>query len=116
MERIVYDTLLYDFYNELLTDRQRTVFEMHFLNDLSLQEIANEFGISRQAVSDIIRRTGKLFTYYEEKLALVNRHITDKALHDSIINSIDQLIHNETISVSDIVELRNKILLSYDQE
>ena len=52
MEKIVEQTLLYDFYGELLTDHQKEIYEDAVFNDLSLSEIANEQGISRQGVHD----------------------------------------------------------------
>ena len=56
MERIVKQTLLYDFYGELLNEHQRGVYEDAVFNDLSLSEIADEYGISRQGVHDLIKR------------------------------------------------------------
>ena len=55
MERIVEQTLLYDFYGELLNEHQRGVYEDAVFNDLSLSEIADEYGISRQGVHDLIK-------------------------------------------------------------
>ena len=56
MERIVEQTLLYDFYGELLNEHQRNVYEDAVFNDLSLSEIADEYNISRQGVHDLIKR------------------------------------------------------------
>ena len=49
-------TMLYDFYGELLTDRQREFFDLYYNEDLSLAEIAENYGISRQGVRDVIVR------------------------------------------------------------
>ena len=57
MERIVEQTLLYDFYGELLNEHQRGVYEDAVFNDLSLSEIADEYGISRQGVHDLIKKS-----------------------------------------------------------
>ena len=73
MEKKVMQTYLYDFYGELLTEHQRTVYEDFVLNDLSLSEIAEEQGISRQGVHDLIKRCDKLLAGYEEKLHLLER-------------------------------------------
>ena len=75
MERIVEQTLLYDFYGELLNEHQRGVYEDAVFNDLSLSEIADEYGISRQGVHDLIKRVDKTLTEYEEKLHLVQRFV-----------------------------------------
>jgi len=56
LERRVQLSRLYDLYGALLTERQRRVYEMHELDDLSLSEIAAELGISRQGVSDQLQR------------------------------------------------------------
>ena len=71
MEKIVEQGLLYDFYGELLTDHQRSVYEDVVFNDLSPSEIAKEQGISRQGVHDLIRRCNKILEEYEAKLHLV---------------------------------------------
>lgn len=55
MEKIVEQGLLYDFYGELLTKHQQSVYEDVVFNDLSLSEIADEQGITRQGVHDLIR-------------------------------------------------------------
>ncbi|MCI8764577.1 MAG: YlxM family DNA-binding protein [Lachnospiraceae bacterium] len=73
MESIVKQSLLYDFYGELLTDHQRAVYEDAVFNDMSLSEIAQEQGISRQGVHDLIKRCDRLLDGYEEKLQLVSK-------------------------------------------
>ncbi len=73
MEKIGQQVLLYDFYGELLTDHQKSVYEDVVLNDLSLGEIAEEQGITRQGVHDIVKRCDKILASYEEKLHLVER-------------------------------------------
>ncbi len=73
MEKIVEQGLLYDFYGELLTEHQRNIYEDAVYNDMSLAEIAEQHGISRQGVHDLIRRCDKLLAGYEEKLHLVRK-------------------------------------------
>ena len=73
MEKKVLQTYLYDFYGELLNEHQRAVYEDFVCNDLSLGEIAEERGISRQGVHDLVRRCDKLLLGYEEKLHLLER-------------------------------------------
>lgn len=75
MEKMYQEALLFDFYGELLTDRQREIYEEAVLNDYSLSEIAEERGISRQGVFDLVRRAGKTLEGYEEKLRLVRRFL-----------------------------------------
>ena len=73
MEKIVRQALLYDFYGELLTEHQKRIYEDVVFNDMSLREIAEEQGISRQGVHDLIRRCDRLLSGYEEKLKLVDK-------------------------------------------
>ena len=73
MEKIIEQNLLYDFYGELLTEHQRKVYENAVYNDLSLSEIADELGISRQGVHDLLKRCDKVMAGYEEKLKLVEK-------------------------------------------
>ena len=78
MEKILEQTLLYDFYGELLTEHQKRVYEDVVLNDYSLSEIADELGISRQGVHDMVKRCSRLLHGYEEKLHLVEKFVSLK--------------------------------------
>ncbi|MCI5954597.1 MAG: YlxM family DNA-binding protein [Lachnospiraceae bacterium] len=73
MDKLYEQTMLFDFYGELLTEHQRRVYEDAVYNDLSLSEIAEEQGISRQGVHDLIKRCDKILQDYESKLHLVER-------------------------------------------
>lgn len=73
MDDILKATLLYDFYGELLTQKQKTIFEYYYLNDYSLTEIGEELGISRQAVRDLLKRTENILLSYEQRLKLVEK-------------------------------------------
>ncbi|MDF2570666.1 MAG: hypothetical protein K0R55_2270 [Sporomusa sp.] len=85
---------LYDFYNALLTDKQRDCLNMHYLQDLSLAEIADEFGVTRQAVHDILRRAEQTLEEYEDKLGLAARYSKERKLLVEIIESLEQLPPN----------------------
>lgn len=76
VEKIVVQGRLYDFYGELLTEHQRTVYEDAVYNDMSLSEIAAIQGISRQGVHDLIKRCDKILNDYEAKLHLVEKFDT----------------------------------------
>ncbi len=76
MEKILKQTLLYDFYGELLTEHQKQVYEDVVLNDYSLSEVAESLCISRQGVHDMIKRCNKLLGGYEEKLHLVEKFVS----------------------------------------
>ena len=66
-------SMLLDFYGELLTDKQRECFDLHYNEDLSLSEIADQLGISRQGVWDNIRRAETAMKEIEEKTGLIRR-------------------------------------------
>ena len=66
-------SMLLDFYGELLTDKQRECFDLHYNEDLSLAEIAEQLGISRQGVWDNIRRAEASLSSSEEKTGLIRR-------------------------------------------
>ena len=78
MNGLLEQALLYDFYGELLTDHQKEIYEQFVLEDLSLSEIAESAGISRQGVHDLIKRCNKILEEYEEKLHLVERFLSVK--------------------------------------
>ena len=78
MEKFVEQALLYDFYGELLTDHQKRIYEDVVLNDYSFSEVAEEKGISRQGVHDLIKRCNKILQEYESKLHLVEKFVTIK--------------------------------------
>lgn len=78
MDKILEQTLLYDFYGELLTDHQKQIYEDVVLNDYSFSEVAEEQGISRQGVHDLVKRCNKILQEYESKLHLVEKFVTIK--------------------------------------
>lgn len=73
MDNIFKQTLLYDFYGELLNEHQRKVYEDAVFNDLSLSEVADNYGVSRQAIHDLIKRVTKMLEKYENKLHMIER-------------------------------------------
>ena len=81
---------LYDIYKGLLTDKQRTYIELYYHEDLSLSEIADEMGVSRNAVHDNIRRTEKLLAGYEEKLKIYEKDRKRCAICDRIKGCTDE--------------------------
>ena len=93
MNKIMEQTLLYDFYGELLTDHQRQVYEAVVLNDYSLSEVAEDLGISRQGVHDMIKRCGRILSDYEEKLHLVSRFV-------SVKEKVNQIHIRKTVKMS----------------
>lgn len=96
---------LFDFYQALLTPKQRNYMSLYYLDDYSLGEIAEEFEVSRQAVYDNIKRTETMLEQYEEKLALFKkfeqRQILLQTLKDQVEQSLDL---TDTISALENLE------------
>lgn len=90
-DETVYRTMLFDFYGELLTDKQREYFDLHYHADYSLGEIAEMTGISRQGVWDIIRRAEETLRKTEEKTGLVRRFQETQSAVDEIGTQLDRL-------------------------
>ena len=86
-------TMLYDFYGELLTERQKEFFDLYYNEDLSLSEIAENSGISRQGVRDVIVRAEGIMQEVEDKTGLIRRfeqmrgHL--KAIEDAVGRVLD---------------------------
>mgnify|MGYP005769449909 CR=1 FL=1 len=92
MERLLKQALLYDFYGELLTEHQKSVYEDFVLNDYSLSEIGEARHISRQGVYDIVRRCEKQLNGYEEKLHLVQKFLNAKVQVENIYKYTNQIL------------------------
>ncbi len=111
LDEIVEQSILYDFYGELLSEHKKQIFEDYVLNDMSLGEIAAEQGISRQGVYDIVRRCTQELREYEAKLALAGkfRSIKDK------LNKIKEIVaqsesSNNITKIGTITALADDIL------
>ena len=92
MEKIVRQSMLYDFYGELLTEHQKSVYEDVVNNDMSYSEIARLNNISRQGVYDMVRRCDKILEEYEEKLMLVHKFMKAQEQVQKIKECADELI------------------------
>ena len=75
MDKNVEICLLLDFYGKLLTDRQREIMTLYYEDNLSLTEVAEELNISKQGVSDSLKRSEKVLYETEEKLQLLKQHM-----------------------------------------
>lgn len=84
-------SLLYDFYGALLTEKQRQVMALYHEENLSLAEIGQEFGISRQAVHDTLKKAEMALEDYEEKLRLIDKLVRTEEAVGRIEEEIDKL-------------------------
>lgn len=92
-----YYVILYDYYSELLTLKQRDYFENYYFNNLSLSEISENMKLSRNAVHKCIKLVEKKLLFYEEKLSLYDkslklRKIIDEIEDSDIKNKLNELI------------------------
>ncbi len=94
LEKTTRMNFLYDFYQSLLTDKQRSYMHLYYLDDHSLGEIANEYEISRQAVYDNIRRTEAMLEEYEDKLRLFEKFQQRQV----VMEQLQQLIEAEPVN------------------
>ena len=93
-------TLLFDYYGELLTDRQRMCFDLRHNQDLSLAEIAQELNVSRQGVHDNLSRAEALLINMEEKTGCVRRDLQCRKAAREIIDMAAKLVENKDQNVS----------------
>ena len=94
--------LLFDYYGELLTDRQRMCFDLRHNQDLSLAEIAQELNVSRQGVHDNLSRAEALLINMEEKTGCVHRDLQCRKVARQIILIAEKLAELNDLNVSDL--------------
>ncbi|MCR5592701.1 MAG: DNA-binding protein [Saccharofermentans sp.] len=101
----VEDSLLLDFYGNLLTDKMRLTLEMYLNDDLSLTEIAAEEDISRQGVHDKVKRGLLQLKEYEVKLGLVKRFLEQKKTINKAISLMDNNKYDDArVVLSDLAD------------
>lgn len=83
--------LLFDYYGGLLTEKQRSCFDMRYNQDLSLGEIAQVLGVSRQAVCDNLTRTEALLRKMEENIGCVSRNMRSRKAVQTILREAEKL-------------------------
>ena len=95
-------TLLFDYYGDLLTARQRMCFDLRYNQDLSLGEIAEELQVSRQGVYDNLNRAEALLKNMEEKTGCVRRDRVCRKAAQKVLKLAEQLEANENLQISDL--------------
>ncbi|MDF2612492.1 MAG: YlxM family DNA-binding protein [Clostridia bacterium] len=117
MEKFVMITYLFDFYQDLLTDKQRDLIKEYYLEDLSLGELSEQHQISRQSVFDTIKKAEQKLLNYENKLHLFAKHqeaqlvlLDIKQLCHAVTKNLDKEKSQEIQEVITLTErLINKI-------
>ena len=84
-------TMLFDFYGDVLTDRQKEFYDLYYNEDLSLGEIAENYGITRQGVRDVIVRAEAVLTELEDKTGLIKRFHTMHAQLEQLRDDAQRL-------------------------
>lgn len=95
-------TLLFDYYGDLLTERQRMCFDLRHNQDLSLAEIAEELNVSRQGVHDNLSRAEALLRNMEEKTGCVRRDLACRKAAQEIIGAASQLADHDDPQVASL--------------
>nr|WP_269751506.1 putative DNA-binding protein [[Bacillus] enclensis] len=105
LEKTTRMNYLYDFYQSLLTPKQRSYMSLYYLDDFSLGEIAEEYGVSRQAVYDNIKRTEAMLEEYEEKLLLFKKFQERNEILAQLRKSIEDSSIDSSVCLKLIDEL-----------
>lgn len=101
--------LLIDYYGAFLTENQRELIGLYCDDDLSLSEIAEQRGISRQGVRDVIARSGRILSEMEDKLRLIERDRKVLELSGSIINELDAISVSDPLIKASLASIRAQL-------
>lgn len=117
MDKVVEIGILFDYYGKLLTDKQFEIIDQYYNEDLSLSEIAEIHGISKQAVSENLKRAEKKLYNYEKKLLLVDRN---QKISKGIQNALEEMkrllsTEDEYLSKRELEDLM-KLFEEYEKE
>ena len=124
VEKLVEIGSLFDFYGKLLSEKQYLVIELYYINDLSLTEIGDELGVTRQGIFDLLKRAEQNLYKYEEKLGLVNKFYSKHTNIKNIINISEEILdiiknnnnYNEVEEKAMMINNISKKILSDSQE
>lgn len=107
-------TMLFDFYGEVLTPRQKEFFDLYYNEDLSLAEIAENYGISRQGVRDVIVRAEAIMTDLEDKTGLMKRFMLMQQQVQAILDAAEkiQTVNCRQYDNPELARLANEITRS----
>ena len=102
MDERLRQSLLYDFYGELLNEHQKAVFSAAVFDDMSYSELAEEFECSRQAAFDLVRRINKKLENYEARLGLLARFTNAKDKMEELSKAVSGMYSSvEASSIDD---------------
>ncbi len=113
LKEVVELSMLYDFYGELLTESAKRVFEGYVLDDMTLAEISEETGVSRQGIHDSIKKTEKKLYSFEEKLHLASKFEAMKEDVTRIREKAEQVKNGNMECLDDIISISCEMLDTY---
>lgn len=99
LERTMRMNHLYDFYNSLLTDKQRIYIELYYLEDFAFSEIAEELEVTRQAVYDNLKRSKDLLEHYEGNLGMYRNFIFRQQLYQQLKKGLGEDVDSEVKTI-----------------
>lgn len=116
MEKIFEIAILFDYYGKLLSDRQYDVIDKHYNEDLSIIEIAELKGISKQGISEILSRAEKKLRFYEDELKLIYKFqkISSKLININKIIESSKNKNTDFIDILDIIKEKNNEIIEND--
>jgi predicted DNA-binding protein YlxM (UPF0122 family) len=98
MEKNIEFTILYDIYGKLLTDKQQQIFELYYLSDLSLREVAQNLNISYQAVRDSIKTSENMLFNFESKVGMLKLKEKINSIYNECVSKKANVKYNDIIS------------------
>ena len=107
--------LLLDYYGNMLTDKQRDCFDMRYNQDLSLGEIADTLGVSRQAVCDNLTRTEALLRRMEEKIGCVKRDMLRRRANQEILDAATVLVASSDPAILESAQRIRAVLSTLEE-
>jgi predicted DNA-binding protein YlxM (UPF0122 family) len=112
LEKTTRINMLFDLYGSLLTEKQVSILTYYFLDDFSLGEIAEELGVSRQAVYEHVKRGGAALEDYEAKLGLLSRSLSTARLLDELQDGLEALASTpDVIRLAELAEALRESLM-----
>lgn len=110
-EKIVKISILYDYYGELLNDKQSSIIELYYNQDLSLSEISEIIGISRQGIYDVLKRAENKLYKYESKLKLVEKFSKYSKASEKILEYTSKVNADNYKEIISDIEIEAKRIL-----
>lgn len=104
MKDVKSEALLFDFYGGLLKGRQREIYEASVMDDMSLSEISEEYGISRQAVSAMLSRCRSTLKSYEDQLMLISRFEEIEAVASEIKEIAGRIGNEDSMRIAELTD------------